>query len=181
MTTLVSERLVLRPFRATDGPALAAYLSDPEVVAFEPYGPLDAEACEAEAVRRSQDADFLAVCLRDDGTLIGNLWLHRAEPDVHRTWELGYVFGRPWWHQGYATEACRRALAHLFTDRAAHRVVASCDPRNVASARLLVRLGLLQEAHHRAAATFASDELGRPVWHDADVYAALEEEWPPTP
>lgn len=178
VVTLVSDRLVLRPFRASDGDGLATFLTDPDVLRFEPYGAFDPAECADEAARRAQNADFRAVCLRAGSSdLIGSLWFHRTEPDAYRTWELGYVFARSAWHQGYATEACRRVLDHAFADLGAHRVVAHCDPRNTPSWRLLARLGMRREAHHRSAATFADDDAGRPVWHDAYVYAVLAEEW----
>lgn len=184
MTKILVDRLVLRPFAATDADAMYGYLGDPEVLRYEPYPPFDQRQCEHEAVRRVEDGDFWAVCLRRndptgpaEGELIGNLWLHRTDPLMARTWELGYVFGKQWWNNGYATEACRGLLDRVFLELGAHRVTASCDPRNTASWALLERLGMRREAHHVRAATFRSDDAGIPFWHDAYVYAALEEEW----
>jgi RimJ/RimL family protein N-acetyltransferase len=74
-------------------------------------------------------------------------------------------------------EPCRALLRELFVDRSAHRVVAHCDPRNTRSWALLERLGFRREAHLRAAASFAVDDAGNPVWHDAFGYALLSDEW----
>jgi RimJ/RimL family protein N-acetyltransferase len=70
---LKTERLVLRPFLKTDGENLYRYLSDPEVVKYEPYLPFSHEEAVREAERRAGDSTFLAVCLKD-GSLIGNLY-----------------------------------------------------------------------------------------------------------
>ena len=69
---LKTDRLVLRPFDETDAEGLYAYLSDEEVVRYEPYSVMTLEECRLEAVRRASDEAFWAVCLAD-GTLIGNL------------------------------------------------------------------------------------------------------------
>jgi [ribosomal protein S5]-alanine N-acetyltransferase len=58
-----------------------------------------------------------------------------------------------------------------------YRVVAHRDPRNTRSWVLLERLGFRREAHLRSAASFAADDAGRPVWHDAFGYGLLSDEW----
>jgi RimJ/RimL family protein N-acetyltransferase len=172
-------RLVLRRFSPDDGPGLHAVLRDPEVVRFEPYGPVDAAEAARLAAERADDPSFWAICLAE-GALVGNLYLHLEEPAAWRTYELGYVLGRDHWGHGYATEACLGLLDDVFAG-GAHRVVAHCDLRNVASWRLLERLGMRREGEHRAATSFADDEAGRPIWTDGYAYAVLDEEWAARP
>jgi len=170
-------RLVVRRFRPTDGPGLHAILSRPEAVRFEPYGVQDAAACERIARDRAADPCFWAVERAADGVLLGTLYLAPAEDPAWATYEVGFVFHPDHWGRGYATEAARALLDHVFGDLGAHRVLAHCDPRNAASWRLLERLGMRREGLHRRAASFAADDAGRPVWHDVAVYAVLAEEW----
>ena len=59
--------------------------------------------------------------------------------------ELGFTLSPAYQGQGYATEAVRGLLDHLFVDWNLHRVSAECDARNTASARLLKRVGFKQE------------------------------------
>ena len=172
-----TERLVVRRFRPTDGPGLHAILSRPEAVRFEPYGVQDAAACERIARDRAADPCFWAVERAADGVLLGTLYLAPAEDPAWATYEVGFVFHPDHWGRGYATEAARALLDHVFGDLGAHRVLAHCDPRNAASWRLLERLGMRREGLHRRAASFAADDAGRPVWHDVAVYAVLAEEW----
>jgi RimJ/RimL family protein N-acetyltransferase len=172
-----TERLVVRRFRPTDGPGLHAILSRPEAVRFEPYGVQDAAACERIARDRAADPRFWAVERAADGVLLGTLYLAPAEDPAWATYEVGFVFHPDHWGRGYATEAARALLDHVFGDLGAHRVLAHCDPRNAASWRLLERLGMRREGLHRRAASFAADDAGRPVWHDVAVYAVLAEEW----
>jgi len=162
-----TERLVVRRFRPTDGPGLHAILSRPEAVRFEPYGVQDAAACERIARDRAADPCFWAVERAADGVLLGTLYLAPAEDPAWATYEVGFVFHPDHWGRGYATEAARALLDHVFGDLGAHRVLAHCDPR----------LGMRREGLHRRAASFAADDAGRPVWHDVAVYAVLAEEW----
>lgn len=174
---LTTDRLTVRRFRDTDGPGLHAILERPEAVRFEPYGVCDAETCERLAAHRAEDESFWAVARADGGTLIGTLYLAPTDDPSWHTYELGFVFHPDHWGHGYATEAARALLDHCFGAMDAHRVVAHCDPRNMASSRLLTRLGFRLEALHRSAASFASDEAGRPIWHDVEVHAVLDDEW----
>lgn len=166
-----TERLLIRLFQATDGPALYAYLSDPEVVRFEPYEPLTREMAEKEAVGRGNNPAFWAICLRDTGELIGNLYLAAEAFDAYA---LGYVFAKRVWGKGYATEAASAMLDRVFSE-GAHRVYAECDPQNTPSWRLLERLGMRREAHFRSNVYFRADP--EPEWKDTYVYAILNSEW----
>ena len=171
-----TERLILRRFSPDDWRGLHAYLSDPLVVAYEPYSVYSEAECVREAARRAHDPAFWAVCLRESGRLIGNLYFALQEPQDYQTWELGYVFNRQFQGMGYATEAAQRLLRYGFEECGAHRVIARCDPRNVPSWRLLERLGMRREGLFLQDAYFQQDDQGNPLWHDAYGYAILVEE-----
>ncbi len=171
---LETERLILRPFDKSDGRALHSYLSDSDVVRFEPYSAMSVSECDAEAERRQSDEAFTAVCLKD-GTLIGNIYLSGA--DEFNCRELGYVFAKKFHGQGYATEAARKALEYAFTVLEAHRVTAMCDPQNAPSYRLLERLGMRREAHFIKNVYFWKDANGAPIWKDTYVYSILRSEY----
>lgn len=170
---LHTQRLVLRPFTKEDGPGLYAYLSDPETVRFEPYEPFTREQAEEEARRRACDPAFWAVC-DIEGRLLGNLYFAPGEFD---TWELGYVFNRKYWGNGYAAEAAMALLGHGFAHMGVRRVTACCNPENVRSWRLLERLGLRREGHLQKNVAFFKDGQGQPLWQDTYEYGVLREEW----
>ena len=73
-----TERLILRPFQPEDGEGLYEYLSDAEVVRYEPYISMSPEEAREEAGRRAKNNDFWAVC-KKDGQLIGNLYFSKRE------------------------------------------------------------------------------------------------------
>lgn len=170
-----TERLLLRPFKTRDWPALHRYLSDPEVVRFEPYDVFSPEEARRETERRAQSEAFVAVCLKDTDEPIGNLYLGRHGEGQ---FELGYVFARNAWGNGYATEAATAALDALFALDTTHRVFAECNPQNGASERVMLRLGMRREGYLRENVFFHRDrETGAPLWQDTLVYAVLREEW----
>ena len=90
-----TKRLTLRPFQKGDAQDLYEYLSDPEVVRFEPYRPYTLESCGQEAENRSKNPAFIAVALGDK--VIGNVYLAKQND---YTWEVGWVFNRAFQHHG---------------------------------------------------------------------------------
>lgn len=168
-----TERLILRPFQPEDGEGLYEYLSDAEVVRYEPYTPMSPEEAREEAGRRAKNNDFWAVC-KKDGQLIGNLYFSKGD---FNTWELGYVFNRKYWGKGYASESVQALLDVAFREWDVRRVVAMCDPKNTASWRLMERLGMRREGELKQNVYFFCNEEGDPIWKDTYEYGLLREEW----
>jgi RimJ/RimL family protein N-acetyltransferase len=177
-TAIETERLRLRPFREDDLDDLHAIRSLPEVVRYL-YGDVrsrqEAEQLLAErraltSVREEGDGLVLAVERREDGRVIGDvtLWLRSAE---HRQGEIGFVFHPDAQGHGYAREASSALLAVAFGELGMHRVFGRTDARNDASAALMRRLGMRQEAHLR------ENEIFKGEWSDELVFAVLAHEW----
>ena len=167
--TIETKRLRLRPFQGKELEDLFQYLSDPEVVRFEPYQAMSLEEARAELDRRICWDEMMAVELKDTGRVIGNVYLGQRE---FQSLELGFVFNRRYWGKGLASESCRAVLRQAFAD-GAHRIFAECDPQNENSWRLLAALGFQREGHLRQNVFFWRDADGRPVWKDTYVYATL--------
>ena len=172
--SLETPRLYIRRFEPDDWQDLHEYLSQEDVVKFEPYDVFTADACKQEAARRAADDSFWAVCLKNGGKLIGNIYLSEQ---AFGTWELGYVFNADYQRSGYATEAARAMIENAFKSGKARRVVAMCNPLNEPSWRLLDRLGLRREGHLMKNIYFKTDRNGRPIWQDTYEYAILDTEW----
>ena len=90
---------------------------------------------------------------------------------LHRQGEIGYVLHPEHTRRGYATEAAREMLRVGFEGLGLHRIVGRLDARNIASARVLERLGMRREAH------LVENELVKGEWTDEVVYALLSREW----
>jgi len=174
---LTTERLVLRLFVKEDIDDLYDYLSDAEVLAFEPYDAVSYERCKEELESRVHDKRFLAVMLKESDKVIGNLYINQIEPEFIHTFEIGYVFNRKFHGNGYATEAVTGLLEHLFRVEEAHRVIAFCNALNEPSWQLLERIRMRREAHRVKNMYFKKDESGSPIWFDSFQYAILGAEW----
>jgi RimJ/RimL family protein N-acetyltransferase len=86
--------------------------------------------------------------------------------------ELGWVLDPSHTGAGYATEAVRELLRYCFEDLGVHRVVANCFLGNVASWRLMERLGMRRELHAVEESLHRSGQ-----WLDTVGYAILAGEW----
>lgn len=170
---LETERLIIRGFKADDFEDLYEYLSDEEVVLYEPYEVFSEEACKKEAIDRADNESFLAVCLKDSGKLIGNLYFHEED---FNTWELGYVFNKKYWKNGYATESAKGIIDFAINKVNARRIIAMCNPDNVPSWKLMERLGMRREGHLIKNIYFKVDGKGEPIWSDTYEYGILSSE-----
>jgi [ribosomal protein S5]-alanine N-acetyltransferase len=174
---LETERLTLRRFAEDDWLDLYDYLSQEIVVKYEPYGVFDEEECKHEAIRRSQEDAFWAVCLKETKRLTGNIYFKQLEPKAFQTWEIGFVFNAVYQGKGYATEACEKILEYGFKQAAAHRIIGNCNPENTPSWKLMERLQMRREGHFRKPAFFKKSPDGKPLWHDAYQYSIIDEEY----
>ena len=163
---LQTDRLILRRFEQRDAEDLYSYLSDPEVVRFEPYKPMSYKKAVQELQQRISSEEMIAVEDKSSGRLIGNLYLGKRK---NNALEIGYIFNRNFWGHGYATESCS-AVIDLAFSKGIHRVYAECDPENTASWHLLERLGFIREAHLKQNVYFWTDAAGQPIWKDTYIY-----------
>jgi RimJ/RimL family protein N-acetyltransferase len=173
---LVTDRLLLREFRESDCQAVHAFLSDPEVSRYCPFQPPTEEETREEIQKmldgtRAEPPQYdFAIVLRSSDTLIGLCRL-TIRPDELRQAELLYLLNQHHWGQGYATEAVRAVLGFGFRELRLHRVYATCRPANVASSRVMEKVGMQREGHLRR------HRWMKGAWHDSLLYAILEDEW----
>ena len=151
---LQTERLTLRLHAPSDIPALMPLIGAREVAATtlripHPYTEADARDFIAgtQEERLNGSGLRLSIVVRESDTLCGGGSL-RIEPD-HRRAELGYWIGVPHWGKGYATEAARALVKYGFETLQLHRIFASHFVDNLASARVLIKIGMRHEGRQR--------------------------------
>ncbi len=166
-----TDRLVLRRYQKEDIQDLFEYLSDEEVVKYEPHKPLTFEEAKENLAWRISTDEMIAVELKHSHKMIGNVYLGKRDFEAL---EMGYVFNRNYWGHGYAAESCR-ALIQLAFSHGIHRIYAECDPDNLNSWKLLEALAFQREAYFRRNVYFWKDEEDRPIWKDTYVYAKLND------
>ena len=169
--TIETQRLRIRSFQHNDWQAVYAYTSDPDVMMYIPEGPFTPEQAKAfVAENMGEQARFVAVLLKTDYMLVGHMEFHPWF--APRTYEIGWIFNRAYHGHGYATEAAMAMLQYGFEALHLHRIIATCQPQNVASRRVMEKLGMRREAHFRKCIRRADNR-----WWDEYFYALLEEEW----
>jgi RimJ/RimL family protein N-acetyltransferase len=175
---LETERLLLRPFNVDDLDAVHGLESRPDVMRYLYWEPRTRDELRVSlegrlkmtAIDEEGGALRLAVLLKDSRELIGDMSLSLRSRE-HRQGEIGFMFHPTHQGHGYATEAGAAVLRVGFETLGLHRIAGSCDARNVASARLMERLGMRLEA------TLRETEYVKGVWCDELIYAMLADEW----
>ncbi len=170
--TLQTPRLILREFTLDDVEAHGRIFSDPQVTRYLPRGPYPAEKAPDIARRtieyfiehwRTHGYGVWAVEDKDSGALIGQCGLNNLEeaPEV----EVLYLLDRPFWGRGFATEGAQAAVDAGFDQVGLHRIVGLTVPENLASQRVLQKVGLRYEKDARffgiEVRYFALDEADR--------------------
>lgn len=113
---------------------------------------------------------ILAVVLTETGRVVGagDLYIRNHR---FRSGEIAYMIDPTYWGRGFATEVARLLLQFGFASLQLHRIAGTCDPRNVASARVLEKVGMRYEGRMRETL------LIRDGWRDSALYSILEQEW----
>jgi|SRR5579862_7649443 len=170
-------RLLLREFTLADEADVHEYGGDPEVSRFTDWGPNTPEVTHQVLLGRLElqqkwprhEID-LGIELCATGKLIGSFRL-RITDSENGLGDFGFVLNRAYWNQGLITEATRAVLDKAFTVLNLHRLIATCDTRNVGSARVLEKAGMRREAH------FRQDVFQKGEWRDSYLYAILKRDW----
>jgi ribosomal-protein-alanine N-acetyltransferase len=128
------------------------------------------ERAIASSVADPRTSFEFAITRADTGKLIGGCGI-RVASRARRSADMGYCLRKDTWGLGYATEAAAAILEFGFDVLGSHRIFATCDTENRASARVLEKLGMRREAH------FREDTRIHGRWRDSYLYAVLEQEW----
>ncbi|MEE2779909.1 MAG: GNAT family N-acetyltransferase [Myxococcota bacterium] len=174
-TTLESDRLLLRAFELTDASDVQSLAGDWAVAEMttnipHPYEDGMAEgwiATHSEIFERGDGVTW-AITLRDGGELAGAMSLFNMKAG-HKA-ELGFWIGRPFWGDGYCTEAAQAVVEHAFGSLGLTRIHAVHMSKNPASGRVMQKLGMTYEGTRR------SHLRARGQLHDVVQYGLLKED-----
>jgi RimJ/RimL family protein N-acetyltransferase len=171
-TTRLKIRLVERP----DLPSLLTINSNDAVTRYLPYQSwtdlADGEAwySRMSATQAAGEAGQFVIEVRESGRVIGTCLLFRFEQASSRA-ELGYVLAQEYWGAGYMFEAMHAFIAFAFGSVGLRRLEAEIDPRNLASAALIERLGFVKEGLLRQRWAVKGEVT------DSSFYGLLRTDW----
>lgn len=144
---LETERLQLREMKEGDFSDLCRILQDPETMwAYEgAFSDEEVWAWLHNQLRRYREEDghgLWAVILKESGEMIGQCGLTYQEWGERRVLEVGYLFQRDCWHQGYATEAAGACRDYAFDQLGKREVFSIIREGNRASRAVAERNGM---------------------------------------
>ena len=141
-----TERLYLREMDQNDYDALCAIMQDADTMyAYE--GPYADEEVQAWLERQWMRYETLgyglwAVVLKDTGEVIGQCGLTMQPWKDEQVLEIGYLFNRAYWHNGYATEAAQACKQYAFDVLGANEVCSIIRDTNTAFQNVAKRNGM---------------------------------------
>ena len=145
-TAFTTERLILRPWRESDALTLFKYASDPEVGPRAGWPPHKSVEDSLEIIRTVFSGEGMwAVELKDTAEAIGCVGYLPASasnlkilPDQA---EVGYWIARPFWGQGFCTEALRAIISYCFNEKGFSVLWGDYFPDNPASGKVMAKCG----------------------------------------
>ncbi|MEH7609247.1 MULTISPECIES: GNAT family N-acetyltransferase [Priestia] len=174
MKKIKTNRLILRNFSKADSKGLLEYLANPRVNCFLEDQVHTIEESSLKIQKRTKDDSFVAVCLKDNDYLIGEIFYLKEEPD---TYSIGWHFNAQYEGKGYAIESVKVFLKYLFTQKDARRVYAYVEEDNYKSQKLCEKLEMRKEGYFVEFISFTQYEDGTPKYENTLQYALLKKEW----
>ncbi|HXA47273.1 MAG TPA: GNAT family N-acetyltransferase [Burkholderiaceae bacterium] len=174
--SLHTERLLLRPLRETDAPAIFAIRSNPTVMRYHTSQPWTEIKRAVALIERDmaamQSGQHLSLGLErtEDKVLIGTCSLFELNEQCRRA-EIGYELRHDAWGKGYMHEALLALLEYGFSTLELNRLEADIHPDNTNSAKSLERLGFIKEGYFRER-WIVGDEMS-----DSVMYGLLHSDW----
>lgn len=167
----------LREFQFDDWKEVHLYASQERACIYQPWGPNNEDETKAFVKKIIEDAQedlrtrfAFAVTVQEESKVIGAVEINIRNVK-NRNGEISYIINPNYWRNGYATEASRYLLQFGFTKLKLHRIFATCDPRNIASSKVLEKIGMKYEGRMR------ENLLIKDGWRDSLLYSVLENEW----
>ena len=171
-----SERLILRQLTPEDAADFFACQSDPDVFRY-------ASRCEETSLesaremlnnlfKRHQEQTMLswAIVLKENQRFIGRFQMEEWSDENFRA-TVGYLLGKQYWGNGYATEALRAVIAYLFEQTTVNRIDTFAWAENIASTRVMEKAGMRLEGLAR------QRRFAKGAFRDVKFYAILRKDF----
>lgn len=171
-----SNNLLLRPITHNDNEQVFYYRADVETNKYQGFIPKELKEVDAFIAKNptkfNQPESWfqLVIIEKKSNEIVGDLGIHFIGDDGFQC-ELGCTLNKKYQGKGYATNAMKMTIDYLFKKLNKHRIIASVDPKNINSIKLLERLNFRKEAH------FKESLLIDGVWVDDIIYGILNNEW----
>jgi len=163
-----TKRMIIRDFTSEDSADLHDIFGDDETM----------ENCEPAYDFEKTEKFLTSFCIgrngavaavhKESGKMIGYILFKRQDEDVY---EMGWIYNRSFWRQGYAYESCKAVIDYPFGELKAHKVFAEAIDA-VKSVGLMQKLGMQLEGIQRSQTKDLHEN-----WVDLYFYGLLEDDW----
>jgi len=173
---LETERLEIKPVSLDDKEKIFRYRRDKTTNKFQGWIPETIEDVEnfitktSSAINEPETWFQFVIIEKQSQKIIGDIGVHFFDKENKQS-EIGYTLDKEFQNQGYATESVKRVIGYLFEELHKHRIIASTDPANLKSIKLLERLGFRKEAH------FVESLYLNGRWVDDLIFAMTDKDW----
>lgn len=172
---LSNNRLFLREFTDNDWINVHKYASQDIVCKYQPWGPNTEEESRSfvnqvikDSTEEPRKRFAFAIVLNTNMIGAGEL---NIRDFTNKIGELGYIINPDSWGKGIATDVAKLLIGFGFEELKLHRIYATCDPRNIGSSKVLMKVGMTREGRIR------QNILMKDGWRDSLLFSILEQEW----
>ncbi|WP_211746499.1 GNAT family N-acetyltransferase [Paenibacillus sp. Marseille-Q4541] len=150
LPVLSSERLRMRALEPDDDEVILHFLNDSEVIQYLNRVNLPTKMRAKRLMKEIRisgarlESIHYGICLKGTGCLIGIISFQQWKEGLKQA-QIGYMFDRKYWGQGYAAEALQRLVRFGFEELDFERVEARCHEQNHRSQKLLTKSGLIHK------------------------------------
>lgn len=163
-----TKQVYIREIKESDMEDLTEYLTDGYTMRFFDHGVLDTHGIKTLIEKKDV---IYGIVHRKTNKLIGHFVYHNWF--MRDTYEIGWVLNKDYHNQGIISNLAKEFMHYAFTVDKAHRIVATCQPENIASNKVCEHLGLrLEGTFLKCIYVERLDE-----WWDELFYALLENEY----
>lgn len=171
LPSLETVRLLLRPLRMSDAEDIFEYASDPEVTTYTfwyTHNSLD-DSKKFISWLTSDHFACWGIVHKESNKVIGTCFFHSFNFQ-HRRADIAFNLSRKYWGQSYATETAREVILFGFNQWGLNRIQGTCMIKNIASARVMEKVGMTFEGILR------KYTYGKGRFHDLKLYSILRDE-----
>jgi len=165
----------MRAISLDDAKSLFSYRSDSKANMFQGWIPKSLDDAVVFIKKTASDFNMadtwfqFVIIEKDSKNIIGDIGVHFIDENMQV--ELGITLRASSQGNGYANEALKTVINHLFFDLKKHRITTSIDPKNHSSIKMIEQLGFRKEAH-LLESLYLND-----TWVDEYYYSILNREW----
>ncbi|WEG72662.1 GNAT family N-acetyltransferase [Vagococcus intermedius] len=166
---LQTERLIIRDYQKEDSEEALGFLGNKEAMYYLPEEVMTYEEVASFIKKQETKKEYYAVVLKETNQVIGHLYFTAFFGD--HSYEIGWVFNPKFHKKGYASESAEALMDYGFKELGIHRIIATCQPENIGSNKMMGQLGMRLEGEFKQCIPVNNG------WWDENYYAILVSEW----